>query len=205
MSAWRALFVLAGVLILAGGLPHPRGEMQQMLTDPNWVITHVLVTVGFVALLAGLWSFGRGRELPKATRTWLGLALVGTGLQLIELIVHTVAVVDAQNLVGGQPTPVLSTHLALAVALYPVFGITMTGFIIAAARDRVLGSPWIAPLGVIGAVAHALSAPLTVGFGIPWAWILFPMMMLIALWAAIVALLPGRAGAAHAEPRPSPI
>jgi hypothetical protein len=62
--------------------------------------------------------------------------------------------------------------------------------------DRTLGSPWIAWLGILGAAAHGLSAPLVVGLRINQAGILFPMLMLLAIWLALAAVWPRRAPAA---------
>lgn len=92
------------------------------------------------------------------------------------------AYVDLQNLLAGQPTPVLTPHMVMALIIYPVFGVLFGGFIIAAARDRALGSIWIAPVGILGALAHGAAGLLTIGFGIPWAGIGFPLFMLVMIW-----------------------
>lgn len=194
---WRASFFVAAVCILAGGPQHPRGAtMADMLGDPAWVRSHVLVTAGFCALFAGLVLYGRQRDLPRGTRTWLRLALFATALQLVEMVLHTASVVDHGNLVAGRATPVLSAHLGLAVIAYPVFGVLFAGLIVAGARDRALGSRYLAWLGVLGALAHGAAAPLVVTFGITQARILFPMVMLLALWLVFTALMRLRAPAA---------
>jgi hypothetical protein len=93
-------------------------------------------------------------------------------------------------LVAGQSTPVLSTHLALAAIAYPVFAITVIGWILATSRDRVLASPWIAPLGIAGLVAHGAAAPLAVVLELEWARLLFPWVMLYAFWCVLAAAWP---------------
>lgn len=196
MIAWRSCFALAGALILIGGPQHPRGTMVEMLGDPMWVPSHGLMLVGFVALLVGLMLFRRGGDLPERTATWTRWAMIGTVLQVIEMAMHTVASVDHAHLAAGQATPVLTTHLWMAVVLYPIFGATMIGWILATARDRSLGSPWIAWLGIAGAVVHGLSAPLVVGLRIDGARVLFPMLMLLALWLVLAAAWPRRASVA---------
>lgn len=189
--SWRLAFLAAGVLIAAGGSQHPRDPtMAEMLANPSWTMSHVVVTAGFAALLAGLWCFRRGAG--AGLRRAATIALAGTALQAIEMVVHTAAVVDHGHLVAGQPTPVLSTHLAMAVALYPVFALTLIQFIVAGTRQRMVGSPWIAWLGIIGAAAHGLSAPLVAGLGITGARILFPMLLLFALWLVLAAVWPAR-------------
>jgi hypothetical protein len=90
------------------------------------------------------------------------------------------------------------------VILNPVFAATIIGFIVATARDRTLASPWIAWLGILGAAAHGLSAPLVVGLRIYQARILFPMLLLLAIWLALAAVWPRRAPAPPAlEPLPA--
>jgi alkylhydroperoxidase/carboxymuconolactone decarboxylase family protein YurZ len=195
--AWRICFVLFAALIAAGGPQHPQGTMEQMLADRRWVPSHSLMLAGFVVLLAGLIAFGRA-DLPSRTRRWLRWAVFGTIAQVVEMALHTAAAVDAANLVAHRATPVLTAHLAFAVVAYPFFAATLIGFILAAASERTLGSPWIAWVGVIGAVAHGASAPLVVAFKVQGAGALFPLLMLVALWAALAAFWPVRHAVAEA-------
>lgn len=189
---WRPCLLLAAGFILGGGPLHPRGSMAEMLGHPNWVLSHVLVTAGFLALLGGLVAYRREVALPARSARWTRWTIWATALQLVEMVLHTVSVVDHHNLVAGQPTPVLSAHLAMAVVAYPIFGIAAAGWIVATARDRALASPWVAWLGVIGALAHGAAPVLVVTFGIMQARILFPMVMLLALWLLLAALWPLR-------------
>jgi hypothetical protein len=204
-GSWRPLFLLSGVLILVGGMNHPRGRNVEMLAHPDWVWSHSLMLLGFLALVAGLVLFRRAASpLPERTSRWLRLALYGTVLQAIEMAFHTVSVVDGEHLAAGHSTPVLTTHMVLAVILYPVFAATIIGFIVATVRDRTLASPWIAWIGILGAAAHGLSAPLVVGLRIGQAGILFPMLMLLAIWLALAAVWPRRSPAPPAlEPLPA--
>lgn len=199
---WRLFVLLGGLLICIGGPMHPGGSMAQMLAHPSWVPGHTLVTLGFAALLAGLVMLARAGTVPPSTRRWLRFAVVATALQTIEMVLHTAAAVDHGNLVAGRATPVLSTHLALAVAFYPLFGAAIIALILAGARDRALGSWWIAPLGVVGAAAHGAAAPLVVLLGDERFRILFPGIALFALWAVIAALWPARAPVSAAPPAP---
>lgn len=204
---WRLPLLLAGVLVLLGGPRHPGGTMAEMLAHPDWVPGHVLVTAGFAALLAGLVLLARSGTVPAPGARWLRFAIAATVLQTVEMVVHTASVVDHGNLVAGRATPVLSTHLALAVAFYPAFGAAAAGLILTAARTRAVGSWWIAWLGVAGAVAHGASAPLTILTGDERFRILFPGVALFALWMVLAALWPLRARAAaaprHAAPLPA--
>jgi hypothetical protein len=191
-SPWRILFVAAALLLLAGGPQHPGGSMAEMLAHPMWVPAHALVTAGFAAMLIGLVRFRRSSALPERSSRWLRLALIGTSLQVLEMVFHTAASVDHANLMAGRSTPILTTHLFLAVICYPIFGATLVGFILAAARDRVLGSHWISWVGILGAVAHGASAPLVVAGGFAWARILFPMVLFVAIWLLLAAFWPIR-------------
>jgi len=192
---WRPFFVLSALLILAGGPLHPRGSMAEMLGHHNWVLSHSLILAGHIALLVGLVLYNRDVAPPERTRKWVRLAVVGTALQAVEMAFHTAAAVDHANLVAGRATPVLATHSWLAVVLYPIFAVTIVGLIVAAARDRALGPPWIAWLGILGAVAHGAAAPLVVVLHLRWAQILFPLFMLLALWLLLAGLWPLRSAA----------
>jgi hypothetical protein len=205
---WRAAVLLSGVLILQGGPRHPRGSsMAEMLAHPDWVLAHTLVLAGFIALLAGLMLLRQGGPQPARTAWWLRFATFATALQALEMVVHTAAVVDSGHLATGHATPVLSTHLAMSVVVYPLFGASIVGLILASARERSLGSRWVAWLGVIGATAHGLAAPLVVLSGDRRFGILFPGIALLALWMVLAAVWPVRATsvATHAAaPQPSP-
>jgi hypothetical protein len=131
----------------------------------------------------------------SATRRWTRIAIAGAALQCVEMILHTLAAFDHANLMAGHATPILSTHLALAVVAYPLFAAATIGFIVTTARTRALGSPWVAWIGVIGALGHGIAAPLTVLTTIPGARQLFPLLVALALWLIITALLPRRAPA----------
>lgn len=187
---WRFFFILSGLFLMAGGPLHPAGTTAEMLGHQDWVLSHALLLAGFVALLIGLILFSRRRSLSDRTRWWLRLATIGTALQAIEMVFHTAASVDHAKLLAGEPTPVLTTHLWLAVVFYPVFGVTFIGLVLAGVRDHTLGSRWIGRLGILGALGHGLAAPLVVMLGIEEAEFLFALLVLCALWLLLAGFWP---------------
>ncbi len=202
---WRLFFILSAVFLLASGPRHPGGTMAEMLAHPDWGWSHALTLTGFAWLLVGLILYQRSVVLPDRTRTWVGVALLGTALQVIEMVFHTAASVDQLNLVAGRATPVLTTHLWLSVVLYPIFGLTLVGLITAGVRDRVLGSVWIAWMGILGALAHVAAAPLVVLLKIERARILFPLLVLFALWTLLAGLWPIRGQPRSSGKAPLPV
>lgn len=193
LQLWRLCFIVSALLLMAGGPQHPGGTMAEMIGDPKWVPAHSLMLAGFVTLLAGLLLYKRSTSLPASANRWLQFAIIGTVLQTIEMAMHTAAFVDHHHLVAGQSTPVLTTHLWLAVFFYPIFGVTITGFIIAGMRNHVIGSPWIGWLGIAGVLAQGAAPPLIFFLKIEGARILFPFLMLFALWLILAGLWPVRA------------
>ena len=196
--SWRPFFVVSAILLLIGGFQHPNGTMEEMLGYPTWVRSHIFTLTGFVALIGGLLALRSGGGLLTATRRWTRLAVVGTTLLAVEMVLHTAAFVDHANLLQGNPTPVLTTHLAAAVVFYPIFTTLFVGFIVVAARDRVVGSHWISWLGIAGLVAYGFAPPL-VALGIEDATLLFPLLTLFAAWLVLAALW--RYGSAQAVGR----
>ena len=195
---WRGSLFVAGAGILIGGPQHPGGTMAEMLAHPAWVRAHLWVLLGFLGLLAAQVLHRRDVALPPRSARWARLAIWATAIQAVEMVLHTAASVDHHNLVAGRATPVLSAHLAMAAVAYPLFGIVCSGWMIATSRDRTLGSPWIVWLGVAGALAHGAAAPLVILLEIPQARILFPMVMLLALWCVVATFWPVRAAARDA-------
>ena len=198
---WRVLFAAAGVLMVAGGPRHPGGSMLEMLEHHDWFMAHVLVTLGYGAMVAGLVAFSRTDANTPAMRRWTRFAIVATALQTLEMAVHTAAMLDAPHLAAGHSTPILTTHLAMSLLIYPLFGVVSAGFFIKGMRERAIGSPWIVWIGVIGTLANGI-APILVGLlGWQEARILFAFMIGIAIWLLLAAVWPTSALRA-AEGRP---
>lgn len=190
---WRALFVVTAACIMIGGPQHPQGTMLQMLQDPKWFIAHAFMTAGFLALTAALVVIKRDLAGAPRVAKAIRFALPATIFQTIEMGLHTIANVDAANLAAGQATPVLTTHITLAVIAYPIWGAAMIALLVAGMRDRALGSGWIQWLGIAGLTAHGLSTPLVGLLQIESARILFPMILFFAIWMVLAALVRAKA------------
>jgi hypothetical protein len=174
--------------------------MAEMLQDPKWVPAHALMLAGFVVLILALILYRRTVTASPRTQRWVRVALLCTAVQAVEMALHTAAAIDRDALVAGGSTPVLTVHLALSVIAYPLFAVGMIGLIVSGAAERRLGSRWIAWLGIVGAVGHGIAAPLTVLFEVPWAPLLFPALMLLALWMILAGFWPVQ-GSANAVER----
>ena len=170
--------------------------MLEMLRHHDWFMAHALVTLGYGTMVAGLVAFSRTGANTPAMKRWTRFAIVGTALQTVEMTVHTAAMVDAGHLAAGHATPILTTHLAMSMVFYPLFGITTAAFFIKGMRERTIGSPWIVWIGVIGTVANGI-APILVGL-VGWteARILFVFMVGIAIWLLLAAVWPTSASRA---------
>ena len=191
-AGWRSLFVLFGLLYVAGGVQHPPGSMAEMLANPIWVRGHATTLCGLMLLTAGLVLFRRARPGPSVNR-WLLPVIATAALETLEMAVHMMAYVDAEAMAAGHSTPVLTTHLWLATLVYPCFAFALVGLIWAGQRERSLGSPWIGWIGMVGAVAHGVVMvmvmvhPLKIG---PTG-LLFPVAVLsLALWFILAGVWP---------------
>src|SRR5688572_1578879 len=102
---WRILFAAGGVFMIIGAPKHPGGTMAQMLSHPDWFFCHAMVTLGYASMLGGLIVFSRTDENIPALRRWTKLAVIGTALMTLEMIMHTAAMVDAGHLAAGEPAP----------------------------------------------------------------------------------------------------
>jgi hypothetical protein len=186
---WRVLFVTGGVIYFAGGSQHPRGAMAEMLMDPVWVPSHATVLLGIILMTAGLIAFRRSRAPSVSLDRWLAAAILVTALEAVEMAVHAMANVDGAAFAAGGSTPVLTSHLWLATIVYPAFGIVFAALVLAGVRTRELGSRWIAPIGLLGALAHGIVMPLVYLLDIGEATVLFPIAALcIALWFVLAGL-----------------
>jgi hypothetical protein len=189
------------------GVPqHPQGAMPEMLANPVWFASHAWMFLSFVVMIAGLLLYRRSFVVTGRLLRWLRIAIVMTVLEALEMALHAIAHVDLQHLLAGQSTPILAVHLNMAMVIYPVFGVLMSAFMIVAARERALGSPWMVWIGVLGALAHGAAGLLVIGFNVGAAGIGFPLVMLVLLWAGIAALMPVRlpvSSSRHTESSPA--
>ncbi len=201
---WRLWFVVGGVLYL-GGLQHPHGALVDMLADPVWVRAHVTILAGLVVLVVGLVSFRRSVHVSPRLRRWLGFAIGMTLFEVLEMAVHTIAFVDADALAAGASTPVLTTHLRMALAIYTPYAVAMMGVIWLGQREGVLGSSWIGWIGLFGAAAHGTVMWLVFVLRVSGSGILFPLSVSLAVWFILAGVWPTGAeaettGAAAAAP-----
>ncbi|HYC57735.1 MAG TPA: hypothetical protein VEL28_22610 [Candidatus Binatia bacterium] len=203
-GTWRIGLAIAGVLCIAGGAAHPRdGNLHQMIGDPKWVPSHLAVLAGLALFTWLLVDFLRGRELDPRVRLWTRLGLAGVAIETIEMVLHTAAAVDHANAMAGRATPILDAHLALVSIAYPIFGVTVPGFIIVAAAAGALGRRALAPLGAIGALAYGFAPALNTLFPDAGLGFLFPMFLLFALWLLLTAAFPGARSTVAATERTS--
>lgn len=176
--------------------------MADMLVDPTWIPAHAAVFVGFLVITFGLASFRSAVAVSPAMGRWLMATLVLAVVQVIEMGLHTMAYVDAGSLVpgslhGGMSTPVLSTHMWLSTLAFTPFAVAFVGLIWTGTRERVLGSPWILWLGVIGALAYGSVMLLVFVLRIDWAPILFPIAhIFVPVWFVLAGVWPSRKTAA---------
>jgi hypothetical protein len=196
---WRALFIGGGLLYFVGAFNHPRGmTMADMLVDPAWIPAHAAVFVGFSLVTVGLVSFRRDVPSSPSMDRWLLFMLVLAVLQIIEMGLHTMAYVDARALThgslhGGLSTPVLTSHLWLSTVVFTPFAVALIGLIWIGQRERLLGSPWIGWLGMIGAAAYGTVMWLVFILEIDGAGILFPIANLaVPLWFVLASAWPTR-------------
>lgn len=187
---WRLLFILGGILMLIGGPQHPGGTMLEMLQNPVWFKSHAYILAGFTAWTIALWLFRRNGSFIESTDKWLRIGVIVSAIQAIDYIFHTMAYVDAEALAAGGSTPILTIHMWMTVIIYPIYAIGIVGMIWVIQKNRVLGTPWIGWLGILGAAAHGTAGLIVAGLDIEQLRFLFPMLMLLALWHVIVGFMP---------------
>ena len=172
--------------------------MAGMLADPAWIPAHSAIFVGLLLMTVGLVYFRRSTLTSAKMNRWLYFTIVLAVLETVEMGLHTMAYVDAgaldaEALTAGLSTPVLTIHIWLATLIHTPFAVALIGLIWMGQRERVLGSPWISWLGIIGAVANGSVMWLVVVLEIPWAGILFPIGALAtSLWFLLAGIWPTR-------------
>ena len=198
IRTWRPTLAIAGILLLIGGPLHPPVDTTKsfsestalMLAHPNWPIAHALMLASYVLILLAFVGAAHRSDIPNSVRRILRFAQLGTALSVVEMAFHLAAMVDLSSLMAGGPTPVLTTHLSLAVVAYPMLGLSVAALAFQGARTRSFGRRAIGWLGVLGGLAHGLSAPIVVLTHDQRFSPLFTGAAVMALWLCAVAIWP---------------
>lgn len=184
---------IGGVLFAAGIVLHPHehvegGTLEEqfhaMFSSSLWYPAHVLLLAGMALMAVALVALARSLPAgpPRRTARFAAFAtVVGTA----AMVLHLLAKLDDPNIVAGETTPLLFTHAGVETITVPLVGIGFALLALAGGRTRVLGSPAVAALGVVGGTGYALAgatAPFISTFT-P----LFDLVGLVGLWAAAVS------------------
>lgn len=202
VQAWRVAFLLSGLAMFAGGPQHPSPDLRLsfqestavMLANPAWVPAHLGLLVSYAFLLMAVWRWGRDTPPARSTRAWQRVTLIAIALAIVEMVFHTASVIDVERLRAGVTTPILTTHLVLAALVNPLLGVAVGGLAVAAARNHVLGSLWIAWMAVLGGAMYggaSLYVVLTEDQRVSPFFAIGSSLM--ALWFLLVAFWPVRA------------
>lgn len=208
---WPWAFATGGVLFLIGGLLHPSGDSTlpepqataAFIGAPTWIPSHAFIVAGTIGFMIGLFALARSpMPLPTAARRAAWVAAVGAVLLSIEGVFHLAAFADQDAALAGAATPILSTHMAMSLIVYPLFTFAVAA--LAVLSGRTLTHPVVGIIGAFAAVAFGV-APALVGLaGIEALAVLFPIGgILMALWfivAGVTTLVRGSARRGAATP-----
>ncbi len=161
---------VAGLLLAAGGVLHPRVDtgveledgLAGMFESGAWVAAHGLTLAGFVVLAVSLATLVR--DLGPAwdpRRRWVGWsAVAGAGVAAVESVPHLLARSEAAALTSGGSTPLTDIHTVLQAVATPAVGLSVAVLALACAPSQALGSGKLASsVAVVGGVAFALAGP----------------------------------------------
>lgn len=201
--AWRPLLVLGGLCLIAGGAMHPQGpdsgsvahRIGPMIVGHEgiWLVGHGLMTIGTALLLAGFIVARKADAWPGASRA-LALAIPATALSVIDLTLHTLDVVDGDELAAGTIPPLTWVHVVVAVVAGVLLGLALANLAWSLARSWRGPRMLLAPLGIVGGLAAVVATPIVLIFGVST---LFPVSCVATAFWAITT---GIAGAPALEP-----
>ncbi len=167
----------------------PKAEATAgLIGAPTWIPAHALILIGSLGFAIGLFALARSRmPLATAARRASWVAAIGAALLLIESFFHLAAFADEDAALAGSATPFLSTHMAMALVVYPLFTFALAALAVLS-RDT-LTHPVIGILGAIGAVIFGLAPALAGLAGIEALGWMFPVGgIVLALWFTVVGV-----------------
>jgi len=208
---WPWAFAAGGVVFLIGGALHPDEDSSLpeaeatagLIGAPTWIPAHALLLIGSLGFAIGLFALARSRmSLSTAAQRAAWVAAIGAALLVIESFFHLAAFADEDAALAGNATPLLSTHMAMALVVYPLFTFALAALAVLS-RDT-LTHPVFGIMGAIGAVIFGLAPALAGLAGIEALGWMFPVGGIgLALWftaAGVTALIRGSARRTGASP-----
>jgi hypothetical protein len=124
-----------------------------MLRHPQWAPAHALLLVGAVLVAYGLVLAQRDERFAALVGAPLLWAIVASVVWCSEGVFHLMAWRDEGALMSGGPTPILTTHLVLAVIGYPAFNVPLALVAAKLGTGRPLLLKPLAWLGFLGSLA----------------------------------------------------
>lgn len=193
---WPWALTAGGLLFLVGGPLHPSSDASlpesrataEFIGAGTWIPSHALILAGAIGYLIGMFGLARSSvPLSTGARRAAWVAAVGAVLFAVESVFHLGAFLDEDAALASEATPILSTHMALSLVVYPLFSFAVAA--LAVLSRRSLTHPVVGILAAIGAVGFGI-APVLVGLAdIAAAAVLFPIGgVLIALWFILVGV-----------------
>lgn len=148
--------------------------------EGTWVVGHGLMTIGAVLLLTGFVFARKANAWPGVSRA-LTFAIPAAALSVVDLVLHTLDVLDGDELATGSIPLLTWTHLVVAVIAGAAFGLAFANL------AWSLGRTWhgprliLAAVGTIAGLASAVAVPVVLIFAVNT---LFPIGAIgTALWA----------------------
>lgn len=193
------LLLAGGLLTFASGNLHPRADtdvddvdaaLAEMLDSGAWVASHLVTLVGVAIIGAALALFARSGRAHRdgALRIAAIAATIGAAVTVVELVPHTLAVGERDELLAGGSTPFLDIHLVLQVFATPLLGLSVAFLAAAEARTGPRWSVVVAAIAVVGGIAYALAGPLIVLLDDPSVSPLFSGAAGMSVWAAVTGV-----------------
>lgn len=185
-----ALFVLGGLLMVAGGQLHPRGSgdtvdeyLLTMFSSPGWLPSHLVLLAGSAASCLAFVAAWRSEAFGRRVQRWLPLVAVAWGLGAAEILPHLLAANDAHALKHHEATPVLDLHVLMQLVASPAVGLTSAFIAVAvAAAAKTRPAQVLAGFAILGGLGSAAASPLVTATGDPRFALLFPLQAGLAVW-----------------------
>ncbi|SDU75333.1 hypothetical protein [Jiangella alkaliphila] len=196
-----AFLVAGGVLFVAGGATHPSDsgqgskvhQLHEMLVDPMWYPSHLLMLLALAGFAAGILRLRRSRHRafgPAMARLVTVVAVVAC-VATVAMLFHLLAALDADALADGDQSFVSRLQTVNETVADASWGLAIAALALAGGLTRTVGNRYTLPLGLVGGLAFALASA-TIAFTDRFDP-LFPVSALAGLWAVAVGLLDLRA------------
>lgn len=190
-----ALLAIGGLAFIAGGVTHPSDsgqgnkidQLHEALVDPMWYPSHALLVLAMSGFAAGILALRLRPDLPGQVQRVVRVVGVVAVVAVLGMIVHLFEGLNAESLADGEGNLFSTVQVVNETAIDATWGLAILVLAVVGGLTGTIGNRVTLVMGLVGGACFALASA-TIAYTDRFDS-LFPVAMLLGLWAVVVGLM----------------